>query len=457
MDMSTDGHHSFPRGIKRVELKVTLVDTMVERGLAEFGLELESDPPGEVGRRNVWSCERIDADGGPTMLPLLSRGIILRVRRDEEDGSGVSTLKLRGPEGGVDSELWRERTDAFGKGAKIEGDWVADHHLVAASLDSDVEGGRIDKVVAAGRPHQVEPLFSREQEMLAAELLLGFDGLELLGPVDAWKWKLTFEGLEDELAAEMKFPRQTRDAFGAVRRSGQEVLQAAGLGGQSARAAPPGDRGQFRDRLAAADGARELGAEGEQVWQSSRRPLHCRRQQSGDGRGQDRPDLASRARPGEVPQGRDNSAHLQQVEPDQSAELGAEGRPVELATAGQDHQGVDRGCPVERVAGAEPVGQAEGQSRPDRAVGLGQPRQHPPAAARPPGKLDEPRQQVGGDHVPVGWQQRRPAAQPVAEVPKPPVLGFGKLAQQPSQGRTLGSETVEDAQRCGPRQRTGGT
>jgi hypothetical protein len=34
MDMSTDGHHSFPRGIKRVELKVTPADTMVERGLA---------------------------------------------------------------------------------------------------------------------------------------------------------------------------------------------------------------------------------------------------------------------------------------------------------------------------------------------------------------------------------------------------------------------------------------
>ena len=201
--MSTDGHHSLPRGIKRVELKVTLVDTMVERGLAAFDLELEPDPPGEVERRNVWFCERIDADGGPTMLPLLSRGIILRVRRNKEDGSGESTLKLRGPEGSVDSELWRERTEASGKDAKIEGDWAADHHLVAASLDSEIEVGRIDEVVTAGRPHQVKRLFSREQERLAAELLLGFDGLELLGPVDAWKWKLTFEGLEDELAAEM--------------------------------------------------------------------------------------------------------------------------------------------------------------------------------------------------------------------------------------------------------------
>jgi hypothetical protein len=237
--MSTDRHDLLPRGIKRVELKITLADTMVDRGLAAFGLELSPAPPGEVDRRKVWFCERIDADGGPTMLPLLSRGIILRVRRDEEDGSGESTLKLRGPEGGVDSELWRRRTDALGKDAKIEGDWVGDHHLVAASLDSEVEGGRLDEVVAAGRPHQVERLFSGEQARLAAELLLGFDGLELLGPVDAWKWKLTFEGLEDDLAAELwkanhdlrflELSTRAKEDPGAAQRRLDEIVRDAGL------------------------------------------------------------------------------------------------------------------------------------------------------------------------------------------------------------------------------------
>jgi hypothetical protein len=237
-DMSTDAHRRLPRGIKRVELKVTVADTMVERGLAALGLELEPDPPGEVQRRDVWFCERIDAGGGPTMLPLLSRGIIIRVRRNK-DGSGESTLKLRGPEGGVDPERWRQRTRASGKAARIEGDWTADHHLVAASLDSEIEVGRIDEVVAAGRPHQVERLFSRGQERLAAELLLGFDGLELLGPVDAWKWRLTLEGLEDEVAAEMwrvgqrlrflELSTRAEEDPGAAQRRLDEIVRDAGL------------------------------------------------------------------------------------------------------------------------------------------------------------------------------------------------------------------------------------
>jgi hypothetical protein len=97
-----------------VELKVTLVDTMVERGLAEFGLELEPVAPGKFERRNIWFCERVDADGGPTILPLLSRGVLLRIRRNEEDGSGESTVKLRGPEGSVDPKLWRQRSRHLG-------------------------------------------------------------------------------------------------------------------------------------------------------------------------------------------------------------------------------------------------------------------------------------------------------------------------------------------------------
>ena len=64
-----------------------------------------------------------------TTLPLLSRGIILRIRRNEEDGSGESTVKLCGPEGSVDPKLWRERTRALGDDATIEGDWAADRRL----------------------------------------------------------------------------------------------------------------------------------------------------------------------------------------------------------------------------------------------------------------------------------------------------------------------------------------
>jgi hypothetical protein len=195
-DMSTDDQNSAPPGVKKVELKVTLGPAQVDAGLGAFELD-----PAAAERRRIWFCERLDAHGGPTMLPLLARGIILRVRQ-HQDRSGESTLKLRGPEGCIDPDLWRRRTDAFGKDARIEGDWVTDRHLVAASLDSDVEVGRIDEVVA-GLPHRVRRLLSDAQAALAAELLLGLGGLELLGPIRARKWDPGAGGLGAKVAAEL--------------------------------------------------------------------------------------------------------------------------------------------------------------------------------------------------------------------------------------------------------------
>ncbi len=181
--MSIEAANATPPGIEWVELKVTLGAEQVDAGLAGFALE-----PRSAEQRSIWFCERIDAYGGPAMLPLLARGAILRVRKIR-GSSDDSTLKLRGPEGCVDPGLWRRRTQAFGDDARIEGDWVTDRHLVAASLDGRVEGGLIDEVVAAGRPYQVQRLFSDDQLALAAEWLLGLDGLELLGPIRAQKWK----------------------------------------------------------------------------------------------------------------------------------------------------------------------------------------------------------------------------------------------------------------------------
>jgi hypothetical protein len=80
---------------------------------------------------------------------------------------------------------------------------VTDRHLVSASLDSDVEDDLIDEVAAAGRPYQVQRLFSGDQSALAAECLLGLDGLELLGPIHARKWKNAVGGLGAEVAAEL--------------------------------------------------------------------------------------------------------------------------------------------------------------------------------------------------------------------------------------------------------------
>jgi hypothetical protein len=197
--MKIGGANTAPPGIEWVELKVTLGADQVDDGLAGFALK-----PGSAEQRSIWFCERIDAHGGPTptMLPLLARGIILRVRKIR-GSSDDSTLKLRGPEGCVDPRLWRQRTQAFGDDVRIEGDWVTDRRLVAASLDGRVERGLIDEVVDAGRPYQVQRLFSHDQRALADDWLLGLDGLELLGPIRARKWKKDIGELDAEVAAEL--------------------------------------------------------------------------------------------------------------------------------------------------------------------------------------------------------------------------------------------------------------
>jgi hypothetical protein len=196
-ERSNDGLRSPPGGIEWVELKVTLDRTRVDDGLRTLDL----DPDGAAAeRREIYFCERVDPPKGPVVLPLLARGVILRIRKIQH-GPDDSTLKLRGPEGSVDPELWHGRTQAFGGDAKIEGDWAADRRLVSASLGSKVEGGRVDEVVA-DRPHQLRRLLSKAQKELAADLLLGLDELELLDPIHAWKWEGAGR-LGDEVAAEL--------------------------------------------------------------------------------------------------------------------------------------------------------------------------------------------------------------------------------------------------------------
>jgi hypothetical protein len=195
-DMSNDALNSPPDGVERVELKVTLGGTQVDAALREFSLD-----PSSAERREIFFCERVDASGDPVVLPLLSRGVILRLRQIQGSPDD-STVKLRGPEGSVDPRLWNRRSRAFGDDARIEGDWAADRHLVSASLDSEVESGRIGEVFA-DRPHQLRRLLSDAQAELVAELLLGLDGVEILDPIHARKWKRGAGRLEAEVVAEL--------------------------------------------------------------------------------------------------------------------------------------------------------------------------------------------------------------------------------------------------------------
>jgi len=194
--MSRDSNDEAPRGVDGVEIKVTLGAETVDDGLAAFALDADA-----AEQRRIWFCEHVTGGGPPRALPLLGRGLILRVRK-RKDHADDATLKVRGPEGCIDPRLWHERTRALGEQARLEGDWMGDRHLVSASLDSDVEGGQIDEVLSE-RPHRVQRLFSDAQAALTTELLLRLDGLELLGPVVALKWAPGTAGLDDDVAAEL--------------------------------------------------------------------------------------------------------------------------------------------------------------------------------------------------------------------------------------------------------------
>jgi hypothetical protein len=192
--MSTDHTSALPPGVDGVEIKVTLGAEMVERGRQAFRIGLA-----QAERRNIWFGERLARQDDPVELPLLSRGVIIRIRQREDDDD--ATLKLRGPVGCIDPDLWRERTKSFGKRAKLEGDWAGKRHLLSASLDGKIDEGRIEEVVAE-QPQQVRRLLSEAQETLADELLLPLDKVQLLGPVRAAKWTPGMGELGD-IAAEL--------------------------------------------------------------------------------------------------------------------------------------------------------------------------------------------------------------------------------------------------------------
>jgi hypothetical protein len=114
-DLPTDDAHAAPPGVDAVEIKVTLGADQADAGLAAFALG-----PAPVERRQIWFCEHIDEHVHSDELPLLARGIILRVRK-RKDHADDATLKLRGPEGCAGSSSLADRGPEMGSGSRKAG------------------------------------------------------------------------------------------------------------------------------------------------------------------------------------------------------------------------------------------------------------------------------------------------------------------------------------------------
>jgi hypothetical protein len=166
-----------------VEIKVNFDAAQIDRAKQVFGLDRESK------ERSIWFGEIVTGRDGGDALPLLARGVILRVRATKKN-SGDVTLKLRGPDGCIDVPAWTKRVDGLDD-AKIEGDW-ADRRLVSASLTAKSDKAGREDLAAVLPP--IESLMSEEQKTLARELLIPLDDVKLLGPITANKWEHEHDG-----------------------------------------------------------------------------------------------------------------------------------------------------------------------------------------------------------------------------------------------------------------------
>jgi hypothetical protein len=167
-----------------VEIKVNFTGMQIERAKEVFGLEAD-----DADEREIRFGEILTGADGRGALPLLERGVILRVRSKKE--SGEVTLKLRGPDGCVDVPAWTRAVAQVTDEKKIEGDW-ADHRLVSASLTAKSDkAGRKD--FEEGAP-AIADLMSEDQKKLGDTLMIALGQVELLPPISARKWKHEHDG-----------------------------------------------------------------------------------------------------------------------------------------------------------------------------------------------------------------------------------------------------------------------
>jgi hypothetical protein len=164
-----------------IEIKVTIGAEQVQAAKQALAV---SDPDGR--RRRIYFCEGAAATGSAA-LPLLDHGVILRLR-DNQGSKDDSTAKLRPFDQVRLTPRWLQAGKQDSWEFKVEGDWVADRHVVAASLVADQ-----DQVqdVARGRTLP-SAVFSTEQEQFledCAAVRVNLNELRVLGPIEVIRWK----------------------------------------------------------------------------------------------------------------------------------------------------------------------------------------------------------------------------------------------------------------------------
>lgn len=159
-------------GAQAIEIKATIPDRQIEPALQRFNLT-----PDLKEERFIFFFDTPRQD-------LLKAGIIARARR-EVGGVHDSTVKFRPVDPAAVDPQWRKYRDF-----KIEADASEKGTVKSASLTMPVERGLIKRVAAGHLP--IPELFTREQRdfllsMAAREI--NFEGLSVLGPLTAHRWR----------------------------------------------------------------------------------------------------------------------------------------------------------------------------------------------------------------------------------------------------------------------------
>ena len=170
-----------------VEIKVTVASAAtggqaVAEAISLLGLDEEG------AQRSIWFLE--DCTPGLRMpLPLLESGVIVRLRQ-EADGSGDSTVKLRPCRRSQLRRSWDG--DARGQDweHRIEQDWAGARRTLAASCVAEVSERQLSDAVN-GKATWRSVLHAKQEEYLedCADLRINADGLVALGPITATRWK----------------------------------------------------------------------------------------------------------------------------------------------------------------------------------------------------------------------------------------------------------------------------
>jgi hypothetical protein len=177
-----------------IEIKVNIGGD-VNQALSALGLD--------GGRqRKVWFLEDLTEGARPT-LPLLSAGIVLRLRkRDDGDGDEDSTVKLRPCRWSQLISPWDHQLSRD-PDFTIEGDWSRTRHVLAASRKADVDEGTI--AAAINGDGRLDDAFTKSQHDFLAdcgEIQVAMRGLTALDPIAATQWKNASIGAVDDVAAE---------------------------------------------------------------------------------------------------------------------------------------------------------------------------------------------------------------------------------------------------------------